>query len=171
MRTSRSIVTGSIVAGLIVVLPSMPVHAQAQTNGVCNAPALMNQQKDEATIQHLETSWNIAITQGDASFEDCLLTSDFMEILSDGDLKTRTDELGFTAKNKGQMKPLPRLPPITVVIHGNVAIAYATWTPTAANRPPDKTVDYFIWENGSWHVFFSQSTPVGAQKVSFRWPV
>jgi len=159
------------VAGLIVVLPSMPVHAQARTNGVCNAPALMNQQKDEATIQHLETSWNIAITQGDASFEDCLLTSDFMEILSDGDLKTRTDELGFTAKNKGQMKPLPRLPPITVVIHGNVAIAYATWTPTAANRPPDKTVDYFIWENGSWHVFFSQSTPVGAQKVSFRWPV
>src|SRR6476646_4790984 len=136
MRTSRSIVTASIVAGLIFVLPFMPAHTQAQTNGVCNAPALMNQQKDEATIQHLETSWNIAITQGDASFEDCLLTADFMEILSDGDLKTRTDELGFTTKNKGQNKPMPRLPVITVAIHGNVAMAYATWTHTAANRLP-----------------------------------
>jgi hypothetical protein len=169
MRPSRSIITGSIVAGLISVLPFKPVHAQAQTNGACNAPPLMNQQNNEATIQHLETSWNIAITQGDASFEDCLLTADFMEILSNGDLKTRTEELGFTTKNKGQKNPMPRLPAITVVIHGNVAIAYATWTPTAANRPPEKTVDYFIWENGLWHVFFSQSTPVEAQKVSYHW--
>jgi hypothetical protein len=53
---------------------------------------------------------------------------------------------------------------------------YASWSgssvagSTAARRPPDKIVDYFIWENGSWHVFFSQSTPVEArQKVSFRW--
>jgi len=169
MRPSRSIITGSIVAGLISVLPLKP--AQAQTNAACNAPPLMNQQKDEATIQHLETSWNIAITQGDASFEDCLLTADFMEILSNGDLKTRTEELGFTTRNQGKKNPMPRLPAITVVIHGNVAMAYATWTPTAANRFPEKTVDYFIWENGSWHVFFSQSTPVGAQKVSFRWHV
>lgn len=160
-------------AGLVSGLPFALAQAQGQgqTTGVCNAPALMNQHRDEATIQHLETSWNIAITQGDASFEDCLLTADFMEILSDGDLKTRTDELGFTTKNKGLNKPTPRLPAITVVIHGNVAIAFATWTSPAANRGPDKTVDYFIWENGSWHVFFSQSTPVGAQKVSFRWPI
>jgi hypothetical protein len=169
MRTSKSMVTGSIVAGLISALPCMP--AQAQPDGVCNAPALTNQQKDEATIKQLETAWNIAITQGDASFEDCLLTADFMEILSDGDLKTRTDELGFTTRNKGQKKPLPRLPALTIVIHGNVAIVYATWTPAAANRLADKTVDFFIWENGSWHVFFSQSTPVGAQKVSLRWPI
>lgn len=160
-------------AGLISGLPLTLAQAQGQgqTTGVCNAPALMNQQRDEATIQHLETSWNIAITQGDASFEDCLLTADFMEILSDGDLKTRTDELGFTSKNKGQNKPMPRLPAITVVIHGNVAIAFATWTSAAANRGSDKTADYFVWENGSWHVFFSQSTPVGARKVSFRWPI
>jgi len=170
MRTSRGIVS-EIMAALICVPPSMPAHAQAQTNGVCNVPELMNQQKDAATIQHLETSWNTAIAQGNASFEDCLLSADFMEILSDGDLKTRTDELGFTAKNKGRNKPIPRLPPITVVVHGNVAMAYATWTATAANRPPDKTVDFFIWENGSWHVFFSQSTPVAARQVSFRWPI
>jgi hypothetical protein len=169
MRPSRSIVTGSIVAGLISALPFMPTHAQAQTNGACNVPPLMSQRQDAATIQHLEASWNIAIAQGDASFEDCLLTADFLEILANGDLKTRADELGFTTKNKGQNKPRPRLPAFTVVIHSNVAIAYAIWTPTDPNRRPDKIVDYFIWENGSWHVFFSQSTPVEPQKVSFRW--
>jgi hypothetical protein len=165
----RSIVTASIVASLISSLPLMPAHAQA--NGACNSPSLRNQQRDAATIQHLETSWNIAIMQGDTSLEECLLTADFKEILANGELKTRTDELGFTAKNKGQNKPIPQLPPITVVIHGNVAVAYATWTPTVADRPPDQTADYFIWEDGSWHVFFSQSTPVAKQaKVSFHWP-
>ena len=143
--------------------------AYAQASDACSAPQLVHQQKDAATIQQLEASWNIAITQGDASFEDCLLTADFMEMLSSGDLKTRADELGFTTKNKGQKKPMPRLPAITVVIHGSVAMAFATWTPTAANRPPEKTVDYFIWEGGSWHVFFSQSTPIEAQRMSFRW--
>jgi hypothetical protein len=145
-------------------------HAQPQTNDPCNVPALTNQQKDAATLRHLETSWNTAITQGDATFEDCLLTSDFMEILSNGELKTRTDELAFTTKNKGQHKPPPQLPAFTIVIHGDVAMAHATWTSTASKRPPDKIVDYFIWENGSWHVFFSQSTPIEAQrKVSLRW--
>ncbi len=168
MRTPRSIVTVSIVAALISMLSFKPAYAQGQTKGACSATPLVNQQKDEATIQRLETSWNNAIAGGDANFEDCLLTADFMEILSNGDLKTRTDELGFTAKNKGQKKPVPRLPAFTVVVHGNIAMAFATWTPVAANRPPEKIVDYFIWENGSWHVFFSQSTPI-EQNVSFRW--
>jgi hypothetical protein len=160
----------NIIAHLICVLAVMAAPALAQTDSACHLAPLMNQQKDAATIQHLETAWNSAITQGDASFEDCLLTADFMEILSNGDLKTRADELGVTARNKGQNKPMPRLPAITVALHGNVAMAYATWTSSAANRLPDKTVDYFIWENGSWHVFFSQSTPVVSQKtVSFRW--
>jgi Domain of unknown function (DUF4440) len=150
--------------------PPAQARAQSATNGPCTTPALINQQKDAATIRHLETSWNTAITQGDATFEDCLLTADFMEILSNGELKTRTDELAFTTKNKGQHKPPPQLPPFTIVIHGDVAMAHATWTSTASKRPPDKIVDYFIWENGSWHVFFSQSTPIEAQKkVSLRW--
>jgi len=169
MWPSRRIVTGSIVAGLMSGLPFMPAHAQA--NGTCNAQPLLNQQKDEATILHLEAAWNTAIGQGDASSESCLLTADFKEILANGELKTRADELGFTAKNKGQNKPIPRLPPFTVLIHGNVAIAYATWTPSAADSAPNQTADYFIWEDGSWHAFFSQSTPVEKQrKVSFHWP-
>lgn len=151
------------------MLSFKPAYAQAQTKGACGVTPLVNQQKDEATIRQLEASWNVAITRGDASFEDCLLTADFMEILSNGDLKTRADELGFTTKNKGQNKPMPRLPAFTVVIHGNVAMAFATWTPLAVGRPQEKTVDYFIWENGSWHVFFSQSTPLEVQRTSFRW--
>lgn len=157
-----------MVSALISILSFKPAYAQGQTEGACGATPFVNQQKDEATIRRLETSWNVAITRGEAALEDCLLTADFMEILSNGDLKTRTDELGFTARNKGQNKPLPRLPAFTVVIHGNVAMAFATWTPLATNRLPEKTVDYFIWENDSWHVFFSQSTPI-EQKISLRW--
>jgi hypothetical protein len=150
--------SSGIVAGLISLLSFMAVHAQAKDG--CELESLLHQQRDEATIQRLEGSWNFAIWQGDSGLERCLLTADFGEILSTGELKTLTDELGFTAKNKGQNRPPPALPPITVLLHGNVAVAYAIWVPTAANRKPDRTADYFVWENGFWHVFFSQSTPV-----------
>lgn len=148
----------SIVAGLISLLPFMPTHAQAKDP--CALRSLPQQQRDEATIQHLEASWNLAIAQGDTEFERCLLTADFQAILSTGEMKTLTDQLGSTAKNKGQNQPIPELPPIRVLIHGNVAVAYALWKPASANRKPDQTADYFIWENGLWHVFFSQATPV-----------
>jgi hypothetical protein len=148
----------SIVIGLISLLPIISAHAQSKDP--CEAQLPAHQQKDEATIQQIETAWNLAIARGDSSFERCLLTADFKEILSKGELKTLTDELGFTEKNKGKNRPIPTLPPITVLIHGSMAVAYATWVPTDPNKKSDQTSDVFIWENGSWHVVFSQSTPV-----------
>jgi len=150
----------NMVIGLISSLPFVALHAQAK--GTCDLPPLLHQKKDEATIQHLESSWNLAISKGDTKFEGCLLTSDFMEIFPGGELKTRTDQLGFTAKNKGQNKPVPEAPKVAVLIHGNVAVAYAAWKTTGANGQPEttETADYFVWENGLWHVFFSQATPL-----------
>jgi hypothetical protein len=148
----------SIVVGLISSLPFIAAHGQ--TKDACEAQLPPHQQKDEATIQKIERSWNFAIARGDSSFERCLLSADFMEILNKGELKTLEDELGFTDKNKGKNRPMPNLPPITVLIHGNMAVAYATWVPTDPNKKPDQTSDFFVWENGSWHVVFSQSTPI-----------
>jgi hypothetical protein len=150
----------SILIGLISLVPFI---AHAQTKDQCEQQLPPHQQKDEATIQHIETSWNLAISRGDSSFERCLLTADFMEILNKGELKTLTDELGFTDKNKDKDRPPPNMPPITVLMHGNVAVAYATWVPTDLQKKPDQTTDFFIWEGGAWHVFFSQSTPVEKQ--------
>ncbi|HEY2464534.1 MAG TPA: hypothetical protein VGI32_10775 [Steroidobacteraceae bacterium] len=151
----------NIALGVICCLPIIAAHAQS--NGSCEAQLPPHQQKDEATIQKIETSWNLAIARGDSRFERCLLTGDFVEILNKGEVKTLTDELGFTEKNQGKNRPIPTIPPMTVLIHGNVGVAYAIWVPTDTNKKPDKTADYFIWENGAWHVFFSQSTPVDAQ--------
>ena len=157
-----------MVMGALLLLALIPAGAQAQSG--CDQPSLLHQQKDEATIQHLEAAWNRAIAQGDADFERCLLTADFKEILPTGELKALTDQLGSTAKNKGQNHPIPQLPPVTVSIHGNVAVAYATWKPAGANRASDKIVDYLIWEDGVWHVFFSQITRIeNSGKVSLRW--
>ena len=156
------------VMGALLLLVLIPARAQVQSG--CDLPSLLHQQKDEATIEHLEASWNRAISQGDADFERCLLTTDFKEILPTGELKSLTDQLGSTAKNKGQNYPIPHLPPVTVSIHGNVAVAYATWKLAGANQPSDKIADYLIWEDGSWHVFFSQITRVENKgKVSLRW--
>ena len=155
--------SSAMVIGLISLLPFMAVHAQASET--CNRESLMHQRRDEATIQRLEASWNEAIAQGDSGFERCLLTADFREILTSGELKTLTDELGFTARNKGQNRLPPQLPPITVLIHANVAVAYAAWVPTGDGKP-DETADYFVWENGFWRVFFSQTTPVENSSIT-----
>jgi hypothetical protein len=148
----------NIVIGLISLLPFIAAHAQ--TKDQCQQQLPPHQQKDEATIQQIETSWNLAITRGDSSFERCLLTADFQQILNKGELKALTDELAMTDKNRGKNRPPPRMPPLTVLMHGNVAVAYATWVPTDPTKKPDQTADFFVWENGAWHVFFSQSTPV-----------
>lgn len=152
--------TRYMVIGLMFLLWFISSNAQAK--GTCDLPPLVHQQKDEATIQNLESSWNLAIAKGDTDFEGCLLTSDFMEIFPGGELKTRADQLGFTAKNKGQSKAVPEMPRLTVLIHGNVAVVYAAWKTTGANGKQEttQTADYFVWEKGAWHAFFSQMTPV-----------
>jgi hypothetical protein len=153
-------VSRRVVTGLIALLAVTTAHAQAQAHDSCEPESLMHQQRDEATIQRLEALWNVAISQGDTSFERCLLTADFVEILSSGELKTRADELGFTAKNRGRKQRTPELPAITISIHGNVAVARAIWKQTDATRESDQIADCFVWEDGFWHVFFSQLTPV-----------
>ena len=155
--------SSGIVTGLICMLPFVAAHAQP--DHPCDLASLMHQQRDAATIQRLEASWSNAIAQGDSAFERCLLTADFREVLSTGELKTLTDELGFTARNKGQNRPPMKLPPITVLIHANVAVAYAAWAP-AGDRKPDQTADYFVWENGFWRVFFSQATPLESSSTT-----
>ena len=163
MRSTRDIVIG-------VLLSLQLVSVHAQDKNVCGLPSLLHQEKDATTIQHLEAAWSRAISQGDANFERCLLTADFREMLASGELKTLTDQLASTAKNKGQNRPIPDLPPITVLIHGNVAVAYATWKSSGATQYSDKISDYFIWEDGLWHVVFSQITRVeNSGRVSFRW--
>jgi len=159
MDIARKLVSGLVSVGALLT-------QQAQAGGACDLPGLMHQQKDTATIQQLEKYWTIAIAQGDTSFESCLLTPGFREVMSTGEVKTVADELGNTAKNKGKNRQPVAMPQLTVSIHAEVAVAYATWKPADASRKPDLTSDFFVWENGSWHVFFSQSTRVAGPKSS-----
>jgi hypothetical protein len=155
MWTARKVVSGLMSISLLIA-------CEARANGACDAQMPPHQQQDAATIQQLESAWNTAIAHGDTSFEGCLLTPDFFEISSSGAALTLAGELGMTAKNKGRNRPVPELPRVTVLIHGNIAVAYATWKPADPNRRSNVTSDFFVWENGAWHVFFSQGTPVGS---------
>jgi len=120
----------------------------------------MHQRKDAATIQHLEGAWSIAYLQGDMELERCLLTPDFTEILRNGDVIVLADELQLAANNKGKNLLIADLPKSTVLIHGNVAVAYGTSHSTSSDGKARTTrfADYYIWENGTWHAFFAQQT-------------
>src|SRR3977135_2012115 len=90
----------------------------------CARPPLAHQRRDAATIQRLESAWSLAYLTGDAEFEACLLTPDFTEIMSNGSINRLREELELAEKNKGKAVTAPNMPPITIHIPGNVAVAY-----------------------------------------------
>jgi hypothetical protein len=135
----------------------LPATSRAQA--ACGQAALKDERKDAATIQALEAAWSAAFLRGDTDFERCLLTPDFTEITRGGAVKSLADELALAAQNRGKdLLPPPALQ-IPVMIHGDVAVAYV-----AVPRNKDgKTfnvynADYYLWEQGAWHAFFSQQT-------------
>lgn len=155
MLRIRSVVVRSTL--LLLFVPSV-AHAKDR----CELPPLMHQQKDEATIRRLEDGWNIAFLRGGTNFERCLLTSDFTSISRQGRVRVLADELAVAAENKGKNLPIPSFAKVTVVMHGNVAVAYATVNSNGPDGKPRTTInaDYYVWENGTWHAFFSQQTQI-----------
>lgn len=98
--------------------------------------------------------------RGDTNFESCLLTADFTSISREGQVRVLACELAAAAKNKGKNLPIPSFAKITVLMHGNIAVAYTTVNSTGPDDKPWRQVnaDYYVWENGSWRAFFSQQT-------------
>jgi hypothetical protein len=149
----------NFVEGLIFLVLLAPAAVLAQSS--CGSKSFADQRQDEATIRRLEAAWNNAIAQGDSSFEGCLLASDFTVVVSSGEVKTRNDELLSTARNKGRQQRIPALPPMTIVIHGNVAVARGLWIASDTEGPARQIADCFVWENGSWAAVYSQLTSLG----------
>jgi hypothetical protein len=134
----------------------------AKARGPCERPPLLDEHKDVATVQKLETAWSIAYLKGDLDLERCLLTPDFTEIMRDGDVKGLKAELGLAEANLGKNLPIPDLPMSTILLHGNVAVAYGTSRMMSQDgrERTTKYADYYLWEGGRWHAFFAQQTAV-----------
>jgi hypothetical protein len=135
------------------------VLASASAGAECALPELADQKPDAATIQRLEKAWSTAFLRGDTHFEECLLTPDFTEIKRTGKIDQLSDELALAASNKGKPTQALDMPPVTVHLHDNAAVAYGkgqkvidgkTWTVYYA--------DYYLWKDGAWHAYFGQQT-------------
>ncbi|HEV2288206.1 MAG TPA: nuclear transport factor 2 family protein [Candidatus Acidoferrales bacterium] len=155
MKHTKSKILGLACLFVLLAAPSWAA-------GSCSLPQLANQRENAATIQHLEHAWSMAFLTGDTQLEGCLLSPDYREIRRNGELKYLRDELEMAAKNRGKNLKIPRIPEVTVMIHENVAVAYALSSFTAPDGKlrATRSADFFIWKDGEWHAFFSQQTPV-----------
>jgi hypothetical protein len=126
----------------------------------CKQPALMHQRRDVATVLHLEDAWNTAYMRGDTDLERCLLGPTFTEILRTGDVLGLAGELELAEKNRGKNLAIPAMPQITVLLHGNQAVAYGKSSATDSDGKSQTRFysDSYLWEHGAWHVFFAQQT-------------
>lgn len=147
---------------LLVVCGSLAGVAHAR----CDYPVLVREKQDEATIQQLEHAWSMAYLTGDTNFEACLLSPDFTEIRSNGKLNRLDDELALAAKNKGKPTPTMDIPPGTIHMHGDVAVAYGVSAVKMIDGKPHKSyyADYYVWENTSWRVYFAQQTTFAVEQ-------
>lgn len=127
----------------------------------CQFPALQHQRQDVATIEALELEWTRAYLRGDTKFEACLLTADFMEIMRSGEVKHLSDELALAAKNTAHPLAVGEIPKGTVLLHGNVAVAYGRSQSKDGKRAM-RYADYYVWENGGWRVYFAQQTEISS---------
>ncbi len=155
MSQTKSKILGFTCLFVLFAAPSWAANS-------CRLPQLANQHEDAATIQHLEHAWSMAFLQGDTQLESCLLSPDYMEIRRNGELGHLREELAMAAKNRGKNLKMPQIPEVTVMIHENVAVAYALSSFAGPDGEPRRTrsADFFVWKNGEWHAFFSQQTPV-----------
>lgn len=136
-------------------------HYRACAATGCTDPKLSDQRRDSATIWRLERAWTIAFLTGDTKLESCLLTPDFTEIMSDGHINHLKDELELAERNKGKTATDPAIPPMSINLRGDVAVAY--YIPLSEKIIDGKAhksyfADYFVWENDEWHVYFAQQT-------------
>jgi ketosteroid isomerase-like protein len=135
---------------------------QLRATNSCDRQELKHQRKDAVTVQRLDATWTAVFLRGDTQFLGCLLIPQFTEIMRSGQLKFLADELDMTAKNRGKNLEISEQPKTTVLRHGNVAVAYgkSILSGTDGKPRPRRYADFYVWENGRWHVFFAQQTPV-----------
>lgn len=140
----------------------------ANARADCARPVLAHQLRDAATIQRLETAWTLAYLTGDTDFEKCLLTPDFTEIMSNGSINHLSEELALADANNGKAVTSPKMPTITVLIHGDVAVAYGISAEKVIDGKPHKSyfADFYLWKDGSWRVYFAQQTSFAVRRAS-----
>lgn len=144
---------------IIAICMSGAIPLASQAADACGQAALQNEHEDAATIQVLEHEWSAAFRRGDTGFERCLLTPDFTEITRGGQVKVLADELALAAQNQGKQLPMPAIPPVTVLIHGDAAVAYLSVQRSKDGKTVDVyNADYYVWERGHWRAYFSQQT-------------
>jgi hypothetical protein len=81
--------------------------------------------------------------------------------MRNGDVYHPSDELALSEKNGGKVWAPAALPHISVLLHGDAAVAYGLVSEHRTEGVIHKNyyADYYIWTNGSWHAFFAQWTP------------
>jgi hypothetical protein len=126
----------------------------------CRARPFLEQARDAVTVRRLEAAWQRAYVTGDVEVEKCLLDRGFIEILAGGEIRKLDDELATTKRQR--TNSLAHFPSgrSKLLMHGNAAVAYGRINTNLPRVGSDLVpfADYFVWDGGSWHVYFSQQT-------------
>jgi len=142
-----------LMAGMAAGQQSMSTKTEAQA-----APANV-----EKHLMELENRWNKASLAHDGSALAPLLAEGFINLDSDGTMRTKDETVQRASKSNFQVSELSDL---KVVSHGNSAIVTGVWTgkgTDADGKPVDakeRWVDTWVMRNGRWVCIASAAAPM-----------
>ncbi|MEO7730430.1 MAG: nuclear transport factor 2 family protein [Kofleriaceae bacterium] len=134
--------------------PSPLAAPSASDTAACKSIQTQNQARDEATIRRIEHDWLAAEMRGDASFLQCLLMPDYVNIDKAGHKHPGSDIIAHALNNVGKDREVPPIES-TIVVNGDAATAYSL------SKTRDKAgvwrdvhfIDSFLFRNGAWHSY------------------
>jgi len=105
-------------------------------------------------VRAVEDHWGRAFVTGDTAYLEQLLTDEYVSVNQSGRARPKAEIIALSRKiASGPNPPSPTESTAKIVVRGNAAIA------TAAGDT-DVSVDLFFYEDGRWHAWYSQHTPV-----------
>jgi hypothetical protein len=139
----RVFVLSVTVAGLCVGMVSAAVAAQQKS---CT----------EDGVRAVEAQWTHAFLTGDEAYLNGLLDDDYVSVNQKGVARPKAAIIALAKKIAAMPNPpASTKPPLNISVHGNAAIV-------TSSSPADASVDVFHCDDGAWHAWYSQHTPVSA---------
>jgi hypothetical protein len=104
-------------------------------------------------VRAVEAHWTRAFLGGDEAYLAVLLDNDYVSVSAKGVARPKAAIIALAQKIAATHPAPVTLPPSNIVVHGNAAIS-------TSSDATSLSVDFFHYENGTWHAWYSQHTAI-----------
>lgn len=149
----------------MLLLVAGMAFAQPQESAMANPNTRMSSNVDQQ-LKDMEQKWAKASLAHDTDSLSPMLAEDFVNLDSDGSIRTKSETLARMKKANFEVSELSDM---QVTQHGDTAIVTGTWTGKGTTaegtniNTKERWTDTWVKKNGQWQCVSSASAPLKQQ--------